>query len=177
MANIDTPRGLWALRHLSGSHVPTRRYTVDASNAAAIFRGDMIKIEADGNVTVGAPGSGSAVIGVAAACYNANKKPVSYLPASTAGYIDVWDDPDTVFGIQADGTTVSTDIGAVKDHIATHSGNTRTGISGQELQSTDADGNQLKIIGKIDIPGNEWGAHVDLEALIVEHHYRTTSGI
>lgn len=176
MANIDNPRGFWAVRHLSGGVPPTRRYSVDSNNATAIFIGDLVKIEADGNITPAGAGDGCAVIGVAAACYDINKKPAGYLPALNAGYVDVWDDPDTIFGVQADGTTSSEDIGATKDHVA-GAGNTLTGISGHELDSDGSNQNQLKIIGKIDTPDNSWGTNADIEVLIVEHHYRSTSSI
>ena len=176
MSNTDAPRGFWAIRCLSGAIPPLRRYRVDSANGSAIFNGDLVKIESDGNITSASSGNGSAVIGVAGACYDANKKPLSYLPASTAGYIDVWDDPDTIFGIQADGNTAQSDIGATKDHIATQ-GNTLTGISAHELDSDGTSQNQLKIIGKIDTPDNSWGTNVDLEVLIVEHHYRTNTSI
>lgn len=176
MANIDAPRGLWAIRHLSGAIPPLRRYQVDSSNASAIFSGDLVKVEADGNVTPASAGDGSAVIGVVNACYDSIKKPLSYLTASTAGYVDIWDDPDTIFGIQADGNTVQSDIGATKDHVAGQ-GNTLTGISAHELDSDGTSQNQLKIIGKIDTPNNDWGTNADIEVLIVEHHYRTNTSI
>lgn len=176
MANLDSPRGLWAIRHLSGANVPVRRYAVDASNSTAVYRGDLVKIEADGNVAPAETGAGASVIGVVAGCYDANKKPLTYLPATTAGYVDVWDDPDTIFGIQADGATAQTDIGATKDHVA-GAGSTLTGISAHELDSDGTEQNQLKIIGKVDTPDNDWGANVDVEVLIVEHHYRTTASI
>ncbi len=176
MANIDNPRGFRAVRHLSGAIPPTRRYSIDSSNATAIFRGDLVKIEADGNIACAGAGDGTAVIGAVASCYDSNKKPVSYIPASTAGYADVWDDPDTIFAVQADGNTAREDIGATKDHV-TASGNTLTGVSSHELDSDGSGQNQLKIIGKVDVPGNEWGTNAEVEVIIVEHHYRSTASI
>ena len=175
MANVDAPRGLWAIN----KNAPTNKYSVDSSNGTAIFQGDLVMLESDGNIAPATAGAGTSVIGVAVGLQDSDGKALSYLPASTAGYAIVADDPNTRFGIQADsGTSVtSADIGATADHVA-GVGSTTTGQSAHELDSDDiGTGGQLRIMGKVNTPNNSWGEHVDLEVLINEHALKSTSSI
>ena len=57
---IDRPNGLRAVQTINGSSWigGVRDYTVDALNAAAIFRGSPVTLEADGNVAAAAAGKG-----------------------------------------------------------------------------------------------------------------------
>ena len=58
MANVDRPSGFRPVGSFSGGswNGAVRTYPVDASNATAIFPGDAITLEADGNVTPAAAG-------------------------------------------------------------------------------------------------------------------------
>lgn len=88
--------------------------------------------------------------------------------------VQVYDDPNIVFGVQADtGTAVAaTDRFATANHVAT-TGSTTTKLSANELDSSDiGTGAQLKIIGIIDEPNNSWAEHVDLEVIFNEHLYK-----
>ena len=83
----------------------------------------------------------------------------------------VYDDPDTVFGIQADGNTTIADRFATFP-IVISAGNTTTKLSNCELDTTGGSGDELKILAKINRPDNDWGTNVDLEVLINDHAYR-----
>jgi hypothetical protein len=165
MANIDNPRGFFPVRHLTGGEIRQTSYTLTASQT--VYQGDLLKVVAAGTVQASAADDGVIVVGVAA----------EYKVAAASGItkVSVYDDPYIVFGVQSDtGTDVElTDVFATANHVA-GSGSATTKMSGHELDSDDiGTGAQLKIIGKEDVPGNDWGdAHVDLHVLINEHLYK-----
>jgi hypothetical protein len=163
MANKDNPRGFWPVRNHSGGEIRCNEYQMTASKT--VYKGDLVKIVAAGTVEAAAADIGTACIGVAAE-YKVSAATGTYL-------LKVYDDPRTVFGVQADSGTAVTiaDKGNTANHVA-GSGSATTKMSGHELDSSDIDtGAQLKIIGKVERPDNTWAEHVDLEVLINEHHY------
>jgi len=179
MANVDRPSGARPIGHLDGSpfNGMVREYSVDAANAAAIFPGDFVKLEADGNVTVAA--AGNVLLGV---CVSVKVDPTNlerrYLPASTAGTILVADSPDTVFEIQESGGIAAADIGLNADILAT-GGSASTGQSAHELNSaaTGAATAQLRILRHVDREDNAVGTNSKLEVFINEHLYKAAAGI
>ena len=106
---------------------------------------------------------------------NGNPKYVDQIPATKTNFTNmkalIWDDPDILFGIQADGNTAEVDRFATFP-IAISDGNTTTFLSNCELDTAVGSGDELKIIDKIDIPNNDWGTNVDLIVLINDHAYR-----
>ena len=170
MANADQPKGMWPVRHLLGGEIRTSKYTL--TTGATVYIGDLLKAVADGTVEVAAADDGVIVVGVSA----------EYIVTGAAGAkVKVWDDPYIVFGIQADtGTAVNAaDIFRSSDHVA-GSGSSVTGLSGHELDSSEAaagTGVQLAIIGKLKRPDNAWGEHVDLEVIFNEHLYRKVQAV
>jgi len=104
------------------------------------------------------------------------------VPATKTGFVGkdgitagvtvlVWDDPDIIYGIQADGNTTVADRFATFP-IVIAAGNTTTKISNCELDTTGGSGDELKILDKIDRPDNDWGTNVDLEVVINDHAFR-----
>jgi|TARA_R100000093_G_scaffold58984_1_gene30881 hypothetical protein len=179
MANSDSPKGFVCIGKEGGGDAGRSLYPVDASNGTAVFKGDLMKAESDGNITPASANDGVSVIGVAEGIYDSNKKPVKTLAASTAGYVLVVDDPNALFVVQADtGTAVAeTARFATANHVA-GAGSTDTGLSGHELDSSDiGTGLQLKIFGKVETPENTWAEHVDLIVKIQEHHKTTVASI
>jgi hypothetical protein len=171
MANTDGPNGFKFAYRVGGGTPSMNTFPVDVSNATAIFQGDLITAEADGNVKPSAANDGVSVIGVAAGLLDANKKPILYLPATTVGYVIVNTDPKSVFEVQADSGTAVTegDRFATANHSA-GAGSVVTGRSGHELDSSDiGTGLQMRIIDKIQTPDNAWAEHVNLEVMLVEH--------
>jgi len=154
-------------------------YPVDVGNTPTISPGDLIDMEADGNVSRAAADAGTSVIGVCAYVLDTNRAPIALgqLATTTVGYVGVYDDPSIIFRVQEDGDTTPisdrTCVGATANHIDA-AGSTTTGKSVQTLDSTDVGtGAQLKIIGLYDVPGNAWAdTYTELLVVINEHHYR-----
>lgn len=195
MANTDAPFGLRPVGHPQGlSKARVNAYFVNSSYATALFPGDPvvktgtsntseITIPGVGNVPAGGmaevqkatAGDGNAitgvVVGVAADPDNLGRR---YSPASTESVVFVNDDPSTEFEIQADGTIAAAQIGLNAVLIYTHSGDTNTGQSGAELDTTSdvpaADAsNQLTILGIVNRPDNETGANAVCKVRINNH--------
>lgn len=188
MANVDRPNGLRPIRTLSGSPWSSsiEEFPVDSSNATAIFLGDLIKIEDDGNVAPS--GAGGAVIGVCVGVVvdrdvAATEYP-GYLPASTAGSVMVVTAKDCVYEVQEDsvgGAMVATNLNSNGD-IAAGAGSTTTGRSAYELDSSDVIANdaaaataQLRVIRLSTRPDNEIGTEAKWEVVINEHQRADSS--
>lgn len=187
MANADRPNGAVPVMTLDGSpfNGPTRPYAVDASNATAVFRGDFVTLEADGNVTPAAAGGVllGVVTGVKVDRSVAATEHPGYLPASTAGTVFVAVGEDVLYEMQEDGVTstlTEADVGANIDIIA-GAGSTTTGISAHELDSdtvTSAGSAQLRIVDFIDRPDNATGSTgARWLVKIHENHFGQTNGI
>ena len=85
----------------------------------------------------------------------------------------IYDDPWIIYRVQADGTIGQDSVGENANMINTV-GNTRTGNSREEVDATTSTViDQIRVIGRVDEPGNEWGDNTDLLVLINEHAYRT----
>jgi hypothetical protein len=160
MANVDGAFGARPIGTLDGSpwNSSVRSYPVDSSNGTAIFPGDFIKLEDDGNVAPAA--ATNAILGV---CVGVvvdravpNTEHPGYLPASTAGNVLVCVGKDVLYEIQEDGNMASggarTVIGSNGDIVA-GAGSTTTGRSAHELDSSDVTTNdttpasaQLRVI-------------------------------
>lgn len=182
MANADTPFGLRPVRHRNGApyNGAANPYYKPAGYATAVFVGDaVVKTGTANTAEVDAPGLGTfniatlpeinratvgdgnritgVVVGFGADPDNLSRV---YSPASTEAVVWVADDPDLTFEIQADGAIAATQIGLNAVLIDTHSGDTNTGLSGTELDTTSdapaADAsNQLVILRQVNRIDNE----------------------
>lgn len=201
MANIDRPFGLKPVRHKSGApyNGAASPYHIPAGYGTALFIGDpVVKTGTANTAKVTVPGLGSfgvgtmpeinksgagdvssdanritgAIVAFSALPDNLNLK---HNPASTARVAWVADDPDLVFEIQADGAIPATSIGLNAVLIYTHSGNTVTGLSGAELDTTSdvpaADAsNQLVILRAVNREDNDTTlTHAKVEVMINTH--------
>jgi hypothetical protein len=158
-----------------------RHEPVDSSNGTAIFPGDIIMREADGNVAPATAGN-TQIIGVCVGIVpdkdNLSRK---YLPASTAGTVLVCEDPNVILEVQEDGvggTLTSAAIGTNADHVA-GAGSTTTGISAHTLDSSSIVDTTagFRIIGLVNRPDNEAGSYAKWLVMINEHSYKTTTGV
>ena len=165
MANIDAPIGFWPIRHLTGGEIRTNRHKVTAS--ATIYRGDPLKIVTGGTVEVAAADDAEIVVGVAA----------GFVEAAASGdfFVEVYDDPNIIFGVQDDASATLTlaSVYEAGNFITYAAGNTTTKNSIMELSATDvgAKDAQLKIIGLIDEPDNTAGDNAKWEVIFNEHFY------
>src|SRR5215471_1787537 len=148
MANANTPFGLRPVAFAWGApfNNAVRTYYVPATNNTALYLGDPVKLvtnSSDGNgvqtVTIGTAGGGAYTLGAFLGVSNnagiatipvlQNQTP--YLPASTAAYVYVCDDPNLLYEIQEDGVggaMVAGASGRNADLIA-GTGSTYTSIS------------------------------------------------
>lgn len=157
MANVDAPFGLRPIRHRNGAPYTgaANPYYVDSGYGTAIFIGDPVVRVAGGSNTAevtgnasgvfaigtlpsvekATAGDGNAITGVVVG-FDGDADDNVYLPASTGGVIWVADDPDLVFEIQADGAISAAQVGLNAVLIYTNTGDTNTGLSGAELDTT-----------------------------------------
>jgi hypothetical protein len=164
---------------LDGSQIPTKEFLA-TSLSTAIFVGDMVSMQAAGDLEPSTAGAGNAVVGVAKALYDTNGIPVGhpnsaistkYLASGDSGIVLVaLALPGAEFRVQSTGATAATDVGTVADHLAT-AGDTTLAKSNHELNySSQASGSsaQLLILDKIDEPNNAWGTNVLLRVVFNE---------
>ena len=177
MANADRPNGARPVRHLDGSTaIHTNDYTVDAANATAIFIGDFVKLENDGNIAAAAEGGN--VLGVCCGIKgDYGDLDRRYLPDSTAGTVMVCDSPDMIYAIQEDdgGTALtSAAIGAQADIETGGGGSTTTSMSRHELDRSTITNAvaQLKLLRLVPRDDNAHGDWAEWEVMINEHEFR-----
>jgi hypothetical protein len=190
MANKDAPNGAHPVDNLGGpiTH-KARLYDVDASNGTAIFPGDFVKLEADGNVAPAA--ATDELLGVCIGVQvtspgedflsNDNLSTTEhpgFLAASTAGKVLVVDDPNVLFEIQTAGTITADDRGQNADIVA-GAGSTTTGRSAHEVSATTGTGTaQLRLIDYKRSPDNDVTlANSRWIVKINEHMHVDTTGI
>lgn len=159
MANVDSPFGLRPIRHQSGApyNGAANPYYIAATYGTALYIGDpVIKVAAGSNTAaVSAAGLGDFPIGslpniekatagatnrvtgvIVGFAPNPDNLTQHYNPASNERVALVCDDPDVIFEIQADGAIPAASMGLNAVFIYTHSGDTSTGLSGVELDTT-----------------------------------------
>jgi hypothetical protein len=166
MANVDRPRGFTPLnRDGSEYSANVRTYHADGTHTA-IFVGDAVQMEADGNIN--AATATSDILGVVTGVHvdldvAATEHP-GYLPANTEGdvYVAVAR-PDVYFLIQEDGALAETSKGSTAKLFA-GSGSTTTGRSAFEVDSSETGSGTVGNLLLIDIddsPDNEQGTNAD----------------
>ena len=187
MANVDKAFGLNPYKGVSdGSSVQiVNKYNIStAGYGTSIYQGD-ITIFAAGFINTAAASSAN-IVGAFSHCYyvatDGTPTFKNYYPASTtalgSGPIEayIYDDPNQLFVVQADGASAQTCIGrnADTDGIG---GSTTTGVATRELDSTTIDTTlalQLKIVGVVqdDVNGDLTADNANLIVLINEHYMR-----
>lgn len=145
MPNVSRPAGFIARKHLTGGVISLSRHHIASALAANIFEGDaVIPVNTSKNITVAA--ATNRIIGVfkgvqyvnAAGEVKFDHNWVSGTVAKTGTTPDAWvyDDPRILFLVQMSGAFALADIGAFADITKAVGGNTLTGISGDQLDST-----------------------------------------
>jgi hypothetical protein len=186
MANIDKAFGLRPVGNLSATGAQKQYgYEIADNQTGAIYQGDLVTI-VNGYVVKFLPATHAAALGVFNGCNYVDPttgKPTwsNFYPGLvniTQGIIsaDVLDDPSQLFVIQADGEIEKADIGKNADVIGT-GGNTTTGVSSMELNNAtiaDTAALNLKIVGLLNSPENEFGDYARVVVKINEHLYGST---
>ena len=188
MARSDNPFGLRALGNLSASGSQKQfGYEIADNQSGAIFKGDLVTLK-DGFILQFDPSSHSAAIGVFNGCNYVDPttgKPTfsNYYPGSvniTQGKIvaDVIDDPNQLFVIQADEDIERADLGKNADLIV-GTGSTTTGLSANELDSSDIGtgaAKNLKLLSLYDIEDNAF-ANFALVVVKINEHLLGSAGV
>jgi len=152
MANANSPRGLVPYAFASGAvyNGAFNTYYVPAGNGTALYLGDPVTVidnSADANgvpaVSIATAGGSNYITGAFAGIVNNGGQLVIpllqgqpiYLPASTAAYVAVTDDPNLLYMIQENGAMVA-GAGSRNANLVAGSGSTITGLSGWQLNSS-----------------------------------------
>jgi len=143
--------------------------------------------DADGvpTITKATLADGNATIGPIVGFEPSTASSAIYLASGSAGYVYVADDPNLIFEVQCESNAnlAATSIGLNAILVETHSGNTTTGLSGQELDtgigtapSANAS-NMLVIVGMKRSPDNSpFEAHGIAEVMISVHKFGRGGG-
>lgn len=177
MANTNAPFGLRPVRHNSGGTIRANEYSIASAYGTNIFTGDVVELTGTGRNVAKASATNVDNVGVFAGCryVNSSGKQVfsQYWPASTTAtdiVAFVYDDPNIIFEVQADGA-VAGEMGVLADwNVGT--GSTVTGQSGlyAVVSGTSATtGGSLRIMGLVQSPENAYGAYAKVEVIFAEH--------
>jgi hypothetical protein len=190
MANLDQPFGFRAVGDL-GSNINnggTSKYKIASGESDVIYKGDVVQLETSGCITVsGNTTTGN--IGVFNGCYYIDpttKKPTwsNYYPGSiTPGSGDieafVYDDPNQLFEVQANGTIAQTAVGDNCDQVYA-AGSTINGQSKSELGSVAGGTAQFRVVRISEDPENSDISSANSNWIVKfnEHlYYANTAGI
>jgi len=197
MANANRPFGLVPVAHLDGSpfNGKTTMYLFSGTNA--VYLGDPVKhggssasagvfvngVNCEGMPVADRAAAGDALLGVVVAFSPLQSDTsVVYKAADGVDRIGyVVDAPDVVFEVQADNggaAYAAGDIGENADMITWTAGNTVTGISAIELDSSDhkTATAQLRTLRLAPRADNAFGDYAKLWVVINEHEFKSTTG-
>ena len=187
MANVDKAFGLNPYKgNSAGSSVQiVNKYNISTSGyGTSIYQGDLT-IFAGGYINSAGVSSPN-IVGAFSHCYyvatDGTPTFKNYYPASTtalgSGAIEayIYDDPNQLFVVQADGASAQTCIGRNADTEGI-GGSTTTGVATRELDSSTINTTaalQLKIVGVVqdDVNGDLTADNANLVVLINEHYMR-----
>lgn len=196
----NNPRGFVECRHLGGHHSPSSRwYKVKAngySGSHQKFKGDPVVLvsgQTVARITAVASADSRPVIGVIKAVYNSDKRPLTFnqpstggpfLPASTAGWVEVNVDPGQTYMVNTDATVTSTLIGQFVD-VTANAANTAVGRSGFSIEVATGTNTaaatvpfQVIGIGPNNLDGIVGGENnQDVEVIIAQHGWGHTNKI
>lgn len=189
MANANVPRGLIPYRSSTSGYfnAGVNIYYVPSSVASNIFIGDPVtwltnSADNEGipGVTLATAGSSNNVLGAMVGIVNGGEPIIPivqnspiYHVASTAGYILVNDDPNTLYEVQENGAMAQGAPGR-NVNLVSGTGSTVTGFSGWQLNSSTLNTTntlQMKIMRLLEQADNavgtnaKWLCRINLNAL------------
>ncbi len=168
MANTNLPRGLVPLRD-AGSKAETggvEQFAVAAADATALYIGDPVvktgDAAADGTATVTRAAAAGPITGVVEGFLpNGTTDMVGHRAASTAAFVLVRTDPNTLFEIQANTALVAANVG-LNASMTVGTGNAYSKRSAFTLDAATVAITAtlpLKIVGLAQRTGNEFGVN------------------
>lgn len=158
----------------------SKLYPTDGNQASPLFLGDPVALSS-GYVVRLTTALSTSFIGIVRGVYDANKKPKThslptgqnFVPASTAGWVDVMDDPDMSYVVECEVSVGQGDVGKIAV-IGVTAGNSATGLSRFHIAGvTAADATStFRIVGiapTFDPSGTDTGAGNDVEVVAINH--------
>ncbi len=168
MANTNFPRGLVPLRD-AGSKVETggvEQFAVAVGDATALYIGDPVIKDggaaADGTATVTRAAAAGPITGVVEGfAPNGTTDMAGFRAASTAAYVLVHTDPNTLYEVQANTALVAANIGlnASMTVAAGSASSKRSGFTLDAATLATTATLPLKVVGLAQRTGNEFGAN------------------
>lgn len=186
MSNVNGPNGFRVANSARGGSANRRsRYHIAGAYASDIYTGDAV-IPVNTSKNISRPGAGTVMLqGVFDGCYylDPNQSWPQYSrhwPANqvivTGSTVDAWvyDDPDTVFEVQASNAFNAGYIGTLAD-LLIGTGNAYTRSSGDAIDSTTFNpgvgaGSVFKVIDTPNRPDNVVGQYSRLLVKISKHY-------
>jgi hypothetical protein len=134
-------------------------YAIDDGESSTMFQGDLVKF-ASGYITDAAVADAGLMVFAG----------LKYVNQTTGKPTFKYDDPYQVYEAQGDTAATAAMIGTYMDHIETHDGSTTTGISGDEIDTSDTSTtlSGVKYLGLAQTPDNALGVHNVLRCFIAE---------
>ena len=194
MSNPVAYFGLKPIRHLNGMpwNGQVKRVYFKSTTAGACYIGDIVDINGSSDtagevpdVILGTVGDNHPIYGVIVG-FEPNPDDLTqlYRPTLTERYAWACVDPDVIYAIRDDGAAALTadSVGLNAVLIQAVAGSTITGLSGMALD-TNSDvpsataTNQLLILNKAPIGGNDLDKNAVWEVLISRHRLRPVAGI
>lgn len=191
MSATNAPFGFIAAKHPSGE-CRARQYTIASGYAANIFQGDPVKLVTAGTIQLGTSDGtrtgtvdNISLLGIFAGCSYVDSQgkpnfsnfwPTGQVATDIKAF--VYDDPDTLFLVQADGSVAAAGIGDEADWtgFTAPGGSTTTGRSLATLSSTlvgAGQQGQFRIEEFDYTPDNAAGdSFTKVLVSIAEHQYR-----
>ena len=172
MANIDAAFGPIpvACQGQTDNNGGQSQYPIGDTQGTAIFTGDPVKYKSDGTIEVAA--ATNPLLGVFGGCFYTDpttSKPTwsPYFPAALApgdAKAFVWDNPMQTFIAQQDSVGSNLLAANLNENadLVFNAGNTTTGVSGVEIDSSSADVTatlQVRLIDFYNVPSNNTTAN------------------
>jgi hypothetical protein len=188
MANSNTPFGFRPVGTINGASYngQVRKFYVPADNGTAIFIGDIVVAATTSDVQILYPqdayqaeaavaATTSKVLGVCVGVEPLySDLTVNYRKASTAMYIYVDTDPNTIYSVQGDATVWTVADVMCNATITATAGSIATGRSAMVITAPTADAAKGTLILNIDPdPQNEVGAYMKFLVKLNLHQFGT----
>lgn len=192
MSNSTVSIGFQPARRIDGAagNFMTNTYRIAYNNANTFGTGDVVYLSSSGYIDKAATNT-NPMLGVFAYCQYANPANTIQpgvvrlwnaptLASTTVVTAQVWDDPNLVFRIRANGTVYQTSIGLNATFVSNASPNTSTGISTVMLDTTTINTTSnlpLRIVGFAPDANNDpTSAYPVLEVVYNTSMFRQTTG-
>lgn len=188
MSSTSAPFGFRPSFHNSGQ-IRSKAYNMAASYSTAIFQGDLVALDTNGQVVIAGTTNTSLILGVFQGVqYNdASGKPTisNFWPGTTTGATNivayVMDDPEALFDVQvtnpSSGTSMQTYVGNEAVWVP-GAGSTSTGLSNSYLSNSfvaSTSSSQLQVTGFGYGPDNAiTDAYVVVTVRINTHQYKAS---